>query len=574
MRYEDWDVLLFPRDCKIPVKEFKVACHVVHDAGWMMLEFAPARGSYGLPTVTSFVPSLPAGAPFQVSIHSWSLPTVSQFTRSYSKYADSVQFEARLFIDGNLVASTSLSRTTSWPHVIAHSFDFSKNGDLEGLKFPAFRQELLQQNYWSPADDLGRIKVIISEGFPRDSISMPIERVKNVAAFSFQHAPTEILEGSCIAWPNPSMWRRTPFTSSMPVPSLQSQDADAHAHSPRRRTGGLQAGSPVYSMPLLHSRQSSTMSRESRRCSQQPLSLSTASGASTSDPFAESNAYFEWLNGMGMGMDGGEIVGSTGPTAARYSRSKRKTSADINMQDYLSNGPTPMLTEQQFALSNLPTDDEGNIAHWKVPTNTPTTSGAGNCDADAIPFPLLPHNAYISPDLANTLTTSLLNHSMPVQLQNRAYPYHSAVPAPEVRSRKENRLQQLGEPSPSTVTSTPTSIQDHHEMRKVSQQLYIPSGSTLSVSLSSHESSPQSVVGHGLGAAPIEDLGISTNSSSGPELALTPISGNSRDKGTKRARNATSTSVKILEDEDEPRRPSPSVRIAKLNAEDQEDDTF
>lgn len=33
MRYEDWDILLFPRDGKVPLKEFKVACHVVHDNG-------------------------------------------------------------------------------------------------------------------------------------------------------------------------------------------------------------------------------------------------------------------------------------------------------------------------------------------------------------------------------------------------------------------------------------------------------------------------------------------------------------------------------------------------------------
>jgi hypothetical protein len=33
MRYEDWDVLLFPLDCKVPLKEFKAACHVVHDLG-------------------------------------------------------------------------------------------------------------------------------------------------------------------------------------------------------------------------------------------------------------------------------------------------------------------------------------------------------------------------------------------------------------------------------------------------------------------------------------------------------------------------------------------------------------
>lgn len=33
MRYEDWDILLFPRGCSVPMKEFKVACHVVHDLG-------------------------------------------------------------------------------------------------------------------------------------------------------------------------------------------------------------------------------------------------------------------------------------------------------------------------------------------------------------------------------------------------------------------------------------------------------------------------------------------------------------------------------------------------------------
>lgn len=65
----------------------------------------------------------------------------------------------------------------------------SKQGELEPLKFPSFRRELLYQNHWSPGDDIGRIKIVISEGFPRDSPSNPIERVKNIVAFSFQHAP-------------------------------------------------------------------------------------------------------------------------------------------------------------------------------------------------------------------------------------------------------------------------------------------------------------------------------------------------------------------------------------------------
>lgn len=67
--------------------------------------------------------------------------------------------------------------------------EMSKQGEFQPLKFPAFRRELLYQNHWSPGDDLGRIKIVISEGFPRDSPSVPFERVKNILAFSFQHAP-------------------------------------------------------------------------------------------------------------------------------------------------------------------------------------------------------------------------------------------------------------------------------------------------------------------------------------------------------------------------------------------------
>lgn len=44
------------------------------------------------------------GTPFRVSIHSWNAPVVSKFTNSYSKFPENVKFEARLFIDGRLVA--------------------------------------------------------------------------------------------------------------------------------------------------------------------------------------------------------------------------------------------------------------------------------------------------------------------------------------------------------------------------------------------------------------------------------------------------------------------------------------
>jgi hypothetical protein len=54
---------------------------------------------------------------------------------------------------------------------------------------PAFHNELLSQSHWNPGDDLGRIKVVIAEGFARDNPTYPFERKKNIVSFSFQHAP-------------------------------------------------------------------------------------------------------------------------------------------------------------------------------------------------------------------------------------------------------------------------------------------------------------------------------------------------------------------------------------------------
>ncbi|KAH8881293.1 hypothetical protein GQ53DRAFT_702512, partial [Thozetella sp. PMI_491] len=117
-----------------------------------------------------------------------------------------------------------------------HPPEVNKHGELEGLRFPHFREELLYQNHWNPGDDIGRIKIIISEGFPRDSLSVPLERVKNIIAFSFQHAPLDILENNGIAWPNPYMWRRAVPNLPMAAPTGRSNDgSEAHAHTPRRR---------------------------------------------------------------------------------------------------------------------------------------------------------------------------------------------------------------------------------------------------------------------------------------------------------------------------------------------------
>ena len=64
-----------------------------------------------------------------------------------------------------------------------------RNGNNEILKFPPFYNETLAQNYWSAAESVGRIKVVLAEGIAREQRDPPFERVKNIVSFSFQHAP-------------------------------------------------------------------------------------------------------------------------------------------------------------------------------------------------------------------------------------------------------------------------------------------------------------------------------------------------------------------------------------------------
>jgi hypothetical protein len=121
MRYQNWDVLIFPDQCKIPLQEFKTACQVIQDPGEYRISttpfsvnaqhpadkkaepHSPQNNPLLLPTVTSFVPSLTIGAPFRISIHSWQNPDVSRYIRLLRKPSDQIIFEARLFIDGRIV---------------------------------------------------------------------------------------------------------------------------------------------------------------------------------------------------------------------------------------------------------------------------------------------------------------------------------------------------------------------------------------------------------------------------------------------------------------------------------------
>ncbi|KAK1753343.1 hypothetical protein QBC47DRAFT_40985 [Echria macrotheca] len=231
MRFEDWDVILLVAtndNAKPPFKEFRVACHVVSDH-----ELFHFHGPACMPVMTCFVPSLPVGAPFQVSIHNWTIPNISQFAKDYSGHPELVKFEARVLVDGRLVAAMVFGRDINGPRLIENTVDFMNTGQSERLRFPRFHRRLLRQNRWDAADDIGRIKIIIAEVLPRDPPSVMFERLKNVVAFSFQHAPLELLEANAIAWPNPLMyWNPIQQDMLMTQPPQCYDDLpQSHAHS-------------------------------------------------------------------------------------------------------------------------------------------------------------------------------------------------------------------------------------------------------------------------------------------------------------------------------------------------------
>ncbi|KAI4172000.1 MAG: hypothetical protein LQ343_003909 [Gyalolechia ehrenbergii] len=107
MRYLNWDVLLFPEQSRVPLREFKTTCHVTYDSEPLQDQsFAPPHSTANpvsqrqLPIVTCFVPNLPHGCPFRISLHSWHEPEVSRGTQALTSPEDCVFFEARVLLDG------------------------------------------------------------------------------------------------------------------------------------------------------------------------------------------------------------------------------------------------------------------------------------------------------------------------------------------------------------------------------------------------------------------------------------------------------------------------------------------
>ena len=62
--------------------------------------------------------------------------------------------------------------------------------ESEQLMWPRFHSEMLTNMTWSAGESLGRIKVVVAEGWRNsEHYTEPFQRVRNLVCFAFQHAP-------------------------------------------------------------------------------------------------------------------------------------------------------------------------------------------------------------------------------------------------------------------------------------------------------------------------------------------------------------------------------------------------
>ncbi|KAL1599304.1 hypothetical protein SLS59_006321 [Nothophoma quercina] len=89
MRYDNWDVILFPEDSNIPVQEYKTACYFSRD-----------EDGHELPTLRTYIGSLKPEAPFRISIHHWGPPKPSSLIQEVQRKAGTkIVFAVQVIID-------------------------------------------------------------------------------------------------------------------------------------------------------------------------------------------------------------------------------------------------------------------------------------------------------------------------------------------------------------------------------------------------------------------------------------------------------------------------------------------
>ncbi|KAK0126460.1 hypothetical protein ONS95_008058 [Cadophora gregata] len=444
-------------------------------------------------------------------------------------------FEARLFIDGRLAGSKWFNQSGPWPTIIELSVDLDKNGEFEKMKFPTFHKELLSQSYWNPGDDLGRIKVVISEGFSREQLTYPFERIKNIVSFSFQHAPLDVLEASSIAWPNAAMWRHVslvgPYYAQNSSPRHGSDGIEAHSHSPRHG----QSSKPAFPIP--------------------------SAGAMPPPPlFPRQPAYDPFITDHNNpAFSGWRHTSTTDTSMPDYSSTNTRTSSSRQVSD-------PMQFEKtgrQFESMQMPGAFESLVealtpAAPVVPTNTPDNGLARNM-------------AGLS--AASRKASSKMSIDSSVKADEQQIPKPSNVLKSSgfsgIKSRKENI-----QDSP-LVTININPIGNENATRKVS----IPkTGTTISPGVA--ETKVASSEDTRKPSQPLESTGnqagttASGSANDNPARRVSRPFATTNNSGTKRQRVVTPAAAKVIDDEDEPRS-SPSIRKASqasARAENKEKD--
>ncbi|KAI5463621.1 hypothetical protein BGZ63DRAFT_402910 [Mariannaea sp. PMI_226] len=356
------------------------------------------------------------------------------------------------------------------------------------------------------------------------------------------------------------MWRRAPYTSSMPVPTYPSEDSKSHAHSPRRRDqvlpGETSTDNKHAVQGMMTNRSGNVSFKQDRSFNASGTIPNLPPGFEQIDPLENPCDYLQWL-----GSADASVIESSQPLLGPYSNTRklRKTSTDISMPDYAPSAyerPIPISGDSLLTQPSLQVIDGGNTGYVKAPTNTPTTGGHLIIGSEATPFPIMPNPGVIPFGLANTLTSSLLNQSMPSQFGTPNLP--STVP--EVRSRKETRSRRSNPYS--TACFAPITIQEDDD--NISQQAYVPSAASVTVSAGGSQTrAPKPLT-----SSELNQRTPSTSKSSdtlanadGQEKILESVQ-TSSDKNAKRARHYTPGPTQVLDDdEDGLLRGSPRIRL-------------
>lgn len=401
----------------------------------------------------------------------------------------------------------------------------------------------------------------------------------------------DVLEAKGIAWPNPSMWR-TPALANTSLSTSNfhpDEGTQSHAHSPRRQAmrQNLQAFGGVngFAGPALRRAfqpdQSAFLGRMGFPTGPPSVPCgTTGSIGMAQDPLNDVTYYNNWT--MPTSFPNDFMGGKSTWSAPGFNTTGMSGNCSGMVQ--MDNVPqtdafAPFQGEPMHISGPSLEDDEpmptANL-HTKVPTNTPTEGSAvdtGGATASTS-FPLGSNvSSFITPDFAHSLTHSLLNQPLPIQPQN------IPLPASEVKSRKErdSRFLTIHGSNPASASSTPQG--PHHDIRKFSQPLFNSASSIFNTTTSSTSPASAALPSATASRNPSNtDFGsnVATAGTAGTPIPLRNSSAASvnaavQSSSRKRTRNFTPASVKAIDDEDQPMRPSPHMRASFTILDDESD---